>query len=129
MEELVKNTDSQDIDDLKSVVSFTLDAAESAERVLEDKKVEPQETLAETMILVGKISKLKNVKSAVKQTKHLKNPLKRQELVEFVKEDFDLKNDKVEELVEKTLVLIKKAGDLVEEGVELVELYKQIRQS
>lgn len=129
MEELVKNTDSQNIDDLKSVVSFTLDAAESVERVLEDGEVEAQESFAETMILVGKIAKLKNAKSAVKQTKHLKNPLKRQELVEFIKEDFDLKDDKVEELVEKTLVLIKKAGDLVEEGIELVGLYKEIRQS
>ncbi|WP_338812735.1 hypothetical protein V9L05_15320 [Bernardetia sp. Wsw4-3y2] len=123
------NNQVENIDDLKNVVSFTIDAAESAERVLEDKKVETQETFSETMILVGKLSKLKNVKAAAQQTKHLKNPLKRQELIEFVKKDLDLKNDKVESLVEKSLELIKKASDVVEEAIELAVLYKEIREN
>lgn len=113
---------TENIEDLKNVVSFVLDTAEAGERVLEDKKVEAQESFAEAMILVGKLSKVKNVKAAVEQTQQLKNPIKQQELLEFIKKDLDLKNDKVEELVESALQLIKNASDLV-------ALFKEIRQN
>jgi hypothetical protein len=95
---------NESIEELKGVISFLCDTGEAADRIYADGKAEPKEFIQEgTGLLMGS-GKLMGLSKAVEQRKLLSNPAKRKELVDFVKKDLDLINDKVELVIENALV-------------------------
>ncbi len=110
---------NESIEELKQVVSFLADTGEAASRIQADGKVESKEITEEGLGLLMKSGKLMGVGKAIEQRKLLSNPLKRQELIEFFKKDFDIENDDVEEFVEGSISLLDKLFEVGQLGLKL----------
>ncbi|WP_375560288.1 hypothetical protein ACE193_21660 [Bernardetia sp. OM2101] len=110
---------NESIEELKDVVSFACDAGEALARIREDGKTEKEEVTKEGFGLLMKSTKLVGIAQAIEQRKHLQNPAKRQELVDFFKKDFDIENDEVEEFVEEALEALDKLVGVGQKGMNL----------
>lgn len=110
---------NESIEELKDVVSFVCDAGEAVARIREDGKTEKEEVTKEGFGLLMKSTKLVGIPQAIEQRKHLQNPAKRQELVDFFKKDFDIENDEVEEFVEEALEALDKLVSVGQKGMNL----------
>ena len=90
--------------ELKEMLSFVITLGESLEAALEDKKFE----MAELALLMPALMKVgtafEGIDKLGAEVKDL-DEAEIAELVAFVKEDLDLKSDKIEEMVEKGLEL------------------------
>lgn len=102
------------IDNLKVVALFGINLAESLDKKLEDGKIGVFEGL-DLLKDLKKVPKL--IVSAPKALGELQDldDVERKELVQLVQDELDLRNDKVEEMVEKGIAAMANIAGLVED--------------
>ena len=102
------------IENLKEVALFGINLAESVDKKLEDGKI----GVFEGLDLLKDLKKLpKLIKAAPNAVDELKDldADERKELVELVQKELDLRNDKVEQMVEKGIAAMANIAGLVDD--------------
>ena len=109
------------MEDLKKVLKFGIELGESLEMALDDGKLGVEDFATLIKPLMGAPSAMSSIKAAVEEIKHL-DAVKMDELQKYVEQELDLKNDKIEAVIEKSV----KAVEML---FELVELFKAPKQA
>lgn len=93
------------MNELKSFVKFVIEFGEAVEKAGADKSINAMDL----PLLIGPLMQLgpafENFNAVKEQMKQLSDPVKMEEMVSFVKEEFDLANDKLEFMIEQGLQL------------------------
>jgi hypothetical protein len=101
------------MEELKKVVKFGIELGEAIEASLEDGKLGLEDFAILIKPLMGAPAALAGAKAAVEQIKNL-DSAKVAELHQFIEVELDLKNDKVEAVIEKSVKAVEMIFDLVE---------------
>ena len=101
------------MEDLKKVVKFGIELGESIEASLEDGKLGIEDFGTLIKPLMGAPAALASAKAAVEQIKTL-DSTQMAELCSYVEVELDLKNDKIEAVIEKSVKAVEMIFDLVE---------------
>ena len=101
------------IENLKKAAKTVIKLSESIEKAADDGKV----TLAEALGVgvsnfAGIVGVFKNGKEIAREFKDL-SQAERDELISYVKQEFDLENDNIEEIVEQAFVTANEVANLV----------------
>jgi hypothetical protein len=100
------------VDNLKKVLVAVLHLANKIDSITQDGFQPVSDLVALVPNLVDGVSIIKNGKDALAEFKEL-DVLEKQEVLDFVKVEFDLADDVLEDVVESALGVIKSVSELV----------------
>lgn len=118
-----KNNNMAGIDKVKKVLDVVIGISNDTGKALEDGKFEGKEALAyldDLMKIPNIVSDLPALKEQFKDI----DASEREELIEYAKVQFDIPQDRIEAIVESSLLI---AYKLIDIGFDVVELAKAIK--